>query len=657
MKKVFCTLLFSLITIFTHNLYSQQPVPDNTTGRLWGLCKVWGYMKYYHPNTCQVNWDSLIRENSTLVAAASDNIQYNTYVMNMLDYLGQISPQQATVSPPADSNLNLQLDWIGQSNFSQPVQDFLDTFKSRAGTNAALICRIKFNDYTFPGYFSYVDFTDDVPNFVPDFTKLKDRLALTFHYWSVFNYFGPYRNLTDIPWDTTLFHAIEDMISATDDQSYMLAILKMQSRINDAHGFFNGPTYNDYFGYGAVGIQFRWYEQKIVVYKIHNSQSGLSIGDELIEMDGIPIADVAASYRDKIAASNEATFYRDLCVLLSRAALNSNKVLRLKNSSGALYTLPVTYNMELSSWYTWKSTAEAGPAWRTACNGYGYVDMGKLEPAECEQMYQELKTKPGIIFDCRNYPKNTMLNISRFLFPEPIISARYFVPDLSAPGLFKIRDDGANMGSWSTPSPYAGQVYFIVDQETQSHAEYTVQYLGQAPGAIVIGTQTAGADGNLSYVMHPRPYSIINPSPDNISFTSLGWYYEDWYQCQRNGIKINTTVSPTIQGLRAGRDEMLEWITGCPTSIKETVKGIEQLEIIPNPAREQLNVRFQSNSSTVINCTVSDMLGSVKLSQQQRAETGKNNWQIPVKDLVPGIYFLKVAASDGSNHTLKFIKE
>jgi len=606
-------------------------------------------MKYYHPNTCQVNWDSLIRENSTLVAAASDNIQYNTYVMNMLDYLGQISLQQATIPPPADSNLNLQLDWIGQSNFAQPVQDFLDTFKSRAGTNAALTCRVRINDGSQPGYNSFLYFSGDVPNFTPNFTQLKDRLAFAFNYWNAFNYFGPYRNLTDVPWDTTLMHTIDDMIAASNGESYMLAMLKMQSRIDDAHGFFYSAAHNNYFGRSTVGIQFRWYEQKIVVYKIHSNQPGLTIGDELVKIDGEPVADIADRYRSFLAASNESSFYRDLCTQLSIARYNTNKVLQLKNSAGQLYTLPVSYNMTLADWSDWRYTPQSGPSWSTACNGYGYVDMGKLLTVECEQMYQELKTKPGIIFDCRNYPNGTLPELAKYFFPEPVISTRYFRPDMTAPGLFTINDDGQNLGYWNNPNPYTGQLYFIVDQETQSQAEYTVQYLSKAANAEVIGTQTAGADGSTSYLLYP--------GQNYMYFTSLGWYYEDWYQCQRNGIKINTTVTPTIQGLREGRDEMLEWITGCVTSIKESVATIEQLEIMPNPARDQLNIRFQANSSAAINITVSDILGSIKLSQKQRAEAGKNTWPLPVNNLVPGVYFLKVTASDGSNHTLKFIKE
>ena len=50
---------------------------------------------------------------------------------------------------------------------------------------------------------------------------------------------------------------------------------------------------------------------------------------------------------------------------------------------------------------------------------------------------------------------------------------------------------------------YAGRVAILVDEVTQSQAEYTTMAFRTAPGAIVIGSTTAGADGNVSTVPLP----------------------------------------------------------------------------------------------------------------------------------------------------------
>jgi carboxyl-terminal processing protease len=50
---------------------------------------------------------------------------------------------------------------------------------------------------------------------------------------------------------------------------------------------------------------------------------------------------------------------------------------------------------------------------------------------------------------------------------------------------------------------YHGKVIILVNELTQSHAEFTVMALQAAPHSIVIGSQTAGADGNVSWVFLP----------------------------------------------------------------------------------------------------------------------------------------------------------
>ena len=66
----------------------------------------------------------------------------------------------------------------------------------------------------------------------------------------------------------------------------------------------------------------------------------------------------------------------------------------------------------------------------------------------------------------------------------------------------------------------------------------------------MIGSQTMGADGNVS--------SIRLPGGISTRFSGLGVFYPDGAPTQRVGILPDIVVKPTIQGLREGRDEVLE---------------------------------------------------------------------------------------------------
>jgi hypothetical protein len=67
---------------------------------------------------------------------------------------------------------------------------------------------------------------------------------------------------------------------------------------------------------------------------------------------------------------------------------------------------------------------------------------------------------------------------------------------------------------------------------------------------IVIGSTTAGADGNLSGIPLPsRLQSMIS---------GIGVFHPDHKPTQRIGVVLDIVVRPTLAGIRAGRDEVLE---------------------------------------------------------------------------------------------------
>jgi hypothetical protein len=81
---------------------------------------------------------------------------------------------------------------------------------------------------------------------------------------------------------------------------------------------------------------------------------------------------------------------------------------------------------------------------------------------------------------------------------------RFTDGDLANPGAFH----------WTKPlslSPekphYAGKIVILVDESSMSQAEYTSMAFRSAYGAIVIGSTTSGADGNVSPFLLPGAYT------------------------------------------------------------------------------------------------------------------------------------------------------
>ena len=100
------------------------------------------------------------------------------------------------------------------------------------------------------------------------------------------------------------------------------------------------------------------------------------------------------------------------------------------------------------------------------------------------------------------------------------------------------------------PGYYKGRVIVLVDSSTQSQAEYTAMTFQATPRCTVVGTQTAGADGNISM--------LVMPGGNFGCFSGLGVFYPDGTDTQRAGVRIDVPVHATAAGLQAGRDEILE---------------------------------------------------------------------------------------------------
>jgi C-terminal processing protease CtpA/Prc len=119
--------------------------------------------------------------------------------------------------------------------------------------------------------------------------------------------------------------------------------------------------------------------------------------------------------------------------------------------------------------------------------------------------------------------------------------------DLSTPGAFHWSEPV----SLSAKKPhYAGKIVILVDEASQSSSEYHAMAFRAAPGAIVVGSTTAGADGNVSQISLPGGLRTL--------MSGLGVFYPDKKPTQRVGIVPDVQVRPTIEGIRAGRDEVLE---------------------------------------------------------------------------------------------------
>jgi C-terminal processing protease CtpA/Prc len=180
----------------------------------------------------------------------------------------------------------------------------------------------------------------------------------------------------------------------------------------------------------------------------------------------------------------------------------------------------------------------------------GYINMGDLNENQVESALALVRNTSGIGMDVRNYPRGTMYRFAQFFNPEARPFVRFTRVDSTFPGQFNWERAPIAGSASGNPDHYRGRVAILVDETTQSHAEFTVMALRTAPENWVIGSQTAGADGNVTLFSLPGGIRTL--------FTGLGVYFPDGQPTQRIGIVPDIEVRPTLTGIRARRDEVLE---------------------------------------------------------------------------------------------------
>ncbi len=152
------------------------------------------------------------------------------------------------------------------------------------------------------------------------------------------------------------------------------------------------------------------------------------------------------------------------------------------------------------------------------------------------------------MIDIRNYPSEfVVFALGGRLVREKTPFARFTHGDPGNPGAF----------TWTPPleiapiaPAYEGKVVILVDEVSISQAEYTAMALRAGPNAVVIGCTTAGTDGNISLISLPGGLRTL--------ISGIGVFYPDKTPTQRVAIVPDIVVTPMIDGIREGRDEILE---------------------------------------------------------------------------------------------------
>jgi C-terminal processing protease CtpA/Prc len=513
------------------------------------LAKVWGFAKYHHPGVVDGsrNWDYALFRAVPSVLAAPDRATAAAALVTWLDGLGPVPPCSPCALPPGDAHLPPDNAWIADAAvLGAALRDRLAAIHQNRPTSGAQ---------------RYVSFAPNVGN--PDFTgearyaahaapDAGYRLLALFRFWNIIQYWFPYRDVIDEDWDGVLRAFIAAMMLPMDGDAYRLTLIRLIAHVHDTHAnIWSDLRVQPPTGTEQAPVILRFAEDKLVVTGYSHDQfgptTGLEVGDEIHAIDGVSVASLVDSLRAYYPASNEAARLRDIARRSTRGT-TAPVPLEGVGASGAfsevVARLPLG-TLSLGSAYVHDLP---GPTFRMLTDSVAYLKLSSVQAANAADYIGQAQGAKVLVIDIRNYPSEfVVFALGGHLVTGPRAFARFTTADPTNPGAFLWTAPVAHTPREPT---FTGKVVILVDEVTQSQAEYTTMAFRVAPDAVVVGSTTAGADGNVSRI----------PLPGNVEgmISGIGVFYPDGTPTQRVGIVPDLVVRPTVEGIRAGRDEVLE---------------------------------------------------------------------------------------------------
>jgi hypothetical protein len=265
-----------------------------------------------------------------------------------------------------------------------------------------------------------------------------------------------------------------------------------------------------------------------------------------VKINHTSVADIIKNRLKYNPASNYPTQLRQIGVSLLRtndSILNVEFVRNNKSLTKKIQTYPVS-KLNIYKMFTLKDTC-----FRLINSKIAYIDNGALKKKYIPELWKEIKHTKGLIIDNRNYPSDfPIFELSSHLVSDSTSFVKFTVGSITQPGLFEFTGS-LKVGKQNNDS-YKGKVIILVNEISQSSSEYHALAYRATPNALVVGSTTAGADGNVSQFSLPGGISTM--------ISGIGIYYPDGRETQRIGIVPDIEVKPTIESIKQRKDIVLE---------------------------------------------------------------------------------------------------
>lgn len=377
--------------------------------------------------------------------------------------------------------------------------------------------------------------------------------------WNIIQHFYPYfqeDNLEQI-WEDRLCEALKKAGRITNQFEYYQTIYWMMSAVNDSHIETMG---NIYFG-GLIGaymtsfftnIELDWCnENDIYINAVPDSLNNIiSRGDQLISINDIPVKDLIERKWEYISAS---TPHAKMNKLVERELLKSYKEdtiyhIKCLDKNNETYTFSIRPTVRDYIYHEPKEKDFINEE-----NNIYYINLTSHNKEDTYTYFRNyitgLQSAKGIVLDLRGYPNALLVDSMIIHFSkDSILSGNFLRPSYYFPDQRNriLKDEGNGFLPQVVDEEYINTpLVILISAKTVSYGETVTDMLKYGSNCTFIGVPTNGTNGDVTMNKLPICDFIMTAIYDNSGQHG-------------KGIQPDILVSPTLNGIREGRDIQLE---------------------------------------------------------------------------------------------------
>lgn len=560
LKYFLLIICFWSVTTF----FSQTKISDTNKYKQIGL--VWGFLKYHHPEISKgkYNWDNeFIRIIDKSIKIDSQEELNNLLSAFVAEYKTTYNPKRNLYNKKMLFRKNLDYDWIDIAVFGENLTNELLEIKNNGDISSYYA---PFNKLT-----KQINFKNKISFKNFNYKIYSHKLLLLYDFWNMVEYYNVNKYLIDKNWGDYLEPFTEEFLNCKSEFEFEKIKMKLISKLQDSHSFYISKVVSDSLYKYKPYFYVKSINDSLLISTIYNKK--------LAEKDNIELGDVIFKIENKSISSN-----MDLFISNSISTSNINYLRKwshflffkpndsiyvdiLKKDGKKMSRYIHLYN-EYKTENTQTLLTNNKEYWSFIKEDIGYINLANINFKELKNAFSKFTSTKGLIIDLRNYPKNiTNTDIANFIYPEKKEFIKILTPIKNSPSLneygtksflnfiinpFKVGRKNKNY--------YKGTIILLVNNLTQSNAEFIGMTIQQVPKCITIGQQTAGS------VMNIVPYMMSDGTV--INFTGRGAFYPNGDEVQGEGLKIDYYVKESAKN----HDTDLYF--------KEAIKIIEKQKII-----------------------------------------------------------------------------